>query len=81
MIGPVESAAAARHPAVQAAARWLDVNPMLDAGQRFVSHVFTTAALSLLDAVGYDDPELTKSLDALVKAKDHAVRASLAGGR
>lgn len=80
-MGPVEAAAEHRHPAVRAAARWLDANPHLDADQRFVAHVFSTAALSLLDAVAYDDPELTKSLDALVKAKDHAVRASLAGSR
>lgn len=79
-MGPVESAAEQRHPAVRDAARWLDVNPGLDQRQAGVAQIFATAGLNLLYSVGVDTPELTKAVDALVTAKDCAVRASLAAG-
>jgi hypothetical protein len=78
-IGPVEDAASGRHPGVIAAARWLDVNPSLPPELMVVARVFTRAALDLLDAVAIDGPELTSALNGLTQAKDHAVRAALAG--
>lgn len=80
-IGPVQDAAAGRHPGVVSAARWLDVNPGLPPELAAVAHVFTRAALDLLDAVPVDGPELTSALNALTQAKDHAVRAALAARR
>jgi hypothetical protein len=77
--GPVAATADGRHPGVVAAARWLDVNPGLPAELQVVARVFARAAMDLLDAVPFDGPELTSALNGLTQAKDHAVRAAIAG--
>jgi hypothetical protein len=77
-IGPVGATAEGRHPGVTAAARWLDVNPGLTPELAKIAQIFARAAVDLLNAVGGDDPELTRALSALTQAKDSAVRAAIA---
>lgn len=80
-VGPVGATAEGRHPGITAAARWLDVNPGLPPELQAVAQLFARSAMDLLDAVPIDGPELTSALNALTQAKDHAVRAALAGRR
>lgn len=69
---------ASRHRAVRDAARWLVVNPNLTGELAGVSWLFEDLAAKLLEAVHVDDPELTRALSELTRAKDSAVRAKIA---
>lgn len=73
----LEAVLDARHRAVSDAGRWLAVNPAFPEPLAGVSRVFETTARLLLEAIETDSPELTRSLTALVQAKDSAVRAKI----
>src|SRR5215207_4024238 len=64
-----------RHPAVRDALQWLTFSHLPPQLQPF-SAIFYRAAAELVTAVDYS-PELSRSLAALLNAKDEAVRAGI----
>lgn len=66
-----------RHPAVAAAARWLGAWEHLPEELQPVSRIFADALDDLLELVPTDDPQLTNAINALLAAKDAAVRAKI----
>lgn len=76
----LEAVLDARHRAVSDAGRWLvTVRPdgQLQGPLLPVAQLFERIALALLAEIETDSPELTRSLTALVQAKDSAVRAKI----
>jgi hypothetical protein len=76
----LEAALDGRHRAVSDAGRWLASrrpDGQLQGALLPVAQLFERLALELLSAVGVDSPELTRALNALVQAKDCAVRAKI----
>jgi hypothetical protein len=68
-----------RHRAVADAARWLDsshLSPELHA----IAMIFEDAGADFLTHCKAEDPMVTHTLNALVRAKDCAVRAKIAEG-
>lgn len=65
-----------RHPAVRDALQWLAFSHLPEQLRRF-SYPFYSAAVGIVDQVRADSPELTTALNALISAKDHAMRAGI----
>lgn len=65
-----------RHPGTRDALQWLTTSHLPPTLRTF-SAPFFEAAVSLIKAVTTDSPELSRSLAALIHAKDEAVRAGI----
>lgn len=65
-----------RHPATAQVARWFDFQHLPAGLPRDVSTVFSVTVDALLEELP-DGPELTKALNAMLEAKDWAVRAAI----
>lgn len=66
-----------RHPSVVAAARWLADWEHLPDWEQPIARIFADALDDLLELVPTDDPQLTNAINALITAKDAAVRAKI----
>ena len=68
----------ARHPSVQAVARWFRADHLpQEALHGDVAREFQAFTLRLLDLIGNDSVETTVALHKLLEAKDAAVRAAM----
>lgn len=79
VVGTREHAAEAtkgRHPGVQDALQWLTFSHLPPALQAY-SRPFYRAALTLIEEIRTDSPELTTALNRLIESKDSAVRAGI----
>lgn len=65
-----------RHPGVASALLWLTYAHLPESLQAF-SRPFYLAALTLIENIPTDSPELTTALNKLIEAKDSAVRAGI----
>jgi hypothetical protein len=65
-----------RHRAVTDTLRWFDYRHLRGAA-RDVSALCAELAVSVLEAIDTDDPELTRGLADLITVKDHLVRAAI----
>jgi hypothetical protein len=65
-----------RHSGVRDGLQWLTYAHLADILQRF-SAPFYEAAVELIRVVPTDSPELTTAINALIAAKDSAVRAGI----
>lgn len=65
-----------RHPGIRDGLQWLTYSHLPPKLQRF-SAPFYDAAITLVQAITTDSPELTTALNGLVSAKDSAVRAGI----
>jgi hypothetical protein len=66
-----------RHPSTANIAKWLEPNPNLTGNAAIIASAFENLALSMVDAIEQDSPELTAGLRKLLEAKDCFVRATL----
>lgn len=65
-----------RHPGTRNALQWLCFSHLPAALRPFAAPFFN-AAIGIIGEVKVDSPELTTSLNTLIAAKDHAVRAGV----
>lgn len=79
LYGTAEHAAAVtegRHPTIRDGLQWLTYAHLPEALQKY-SEVFYQAAVDLINRIVTDSPELTTAVNALIAAKDSAVRAGI----
>lgn len=65
-----------RHPGVRDGLQWLTFTHLPVPLRRF-SEIFYDAAVTLIQTVTTDSPELTTAINRLIEAKDAAVRAGI----
>jgi hypothetical protein len=65
-----------RHPGIRDGLQWLTYAHLPAALQKF-SEIFYEAAVNLINRIPTDSPELTTAINALIAAKDSAVRAGI----
>lgn len=67
----------ARHPGVTELLAYLTPNPRLEGREKDIAELFHSTAVTLVNALDQDGPELTAALRKLLESKDCAIRHSL----